>query len=346
MEERDVLERDIDKRQQENLALLEEQFFILGSKLYKYTKENNLPVGRKMYEECLALESRRNEIDEKFRNLSAFSFQYNENTERREKLCSECEELSGSIRNYKIRLGAILYERVSMSLVGRDDFPFVFEDFEKESELKKRGESRNPIEKLASQTGLQRFQKSANERYISYIDKTIELGLLDKIGGNNAPLITSELEPALLSLEGKNKEIDDIDTFEKENEESVAALSKDGVAGLKAMLGDANQNFKTSLKSYGSYLFDKGAIWISETTPSEILDSIEDILSLQGECAKIDREREKIARDDKISQFQALIKSDEDKILILTRERDKIDQEIDNIQQEIDRMKAIIERML
>lgn len=346
MEERYELERNIDQRQQENLELIKEQFFILGSKLYKYTKESALPVGRKMFEECLALEARRDEIDGKYRSLTSFSLEYNERMEQLRNYGQELESLESSARGLKIRLGAILYERVSMLLASKDDFPYVYEDYEKEMELKKRGESRNPIEKLASQTGLQRFQKSANDRYMGYVDRALGENKLDAIGGNNAPQIVDELNLVLSNIAKFNSLISEDKAFMESNGDNVSILSKDGLEGYKGMLAKANAAFKDSLSNYGCYLFDKGAIWVSESTPSDILDSIEDILALQGECAKIDRERERIARDDKVQQFRILIRDEEAKIAILSREREKIDQEIDNIQQEIDRMKAIIERML
>ena len=346
MEERYGLERNIDQRQQENLELIKEQFFILGSKLYKYTKNNALPVGRKLYEECLALEARRDEIDGKYRNLTSFSLEYQDKLGLSEKYSLKKDSLEAAARSLKIRLGAILYERVSMLLASKEDFPYVYEDYGKELELKKRGESRNPIDKLASQTGLQRFQKSANDRYIAYIDRSIRENKLDAIGGNNAPQIISELNDLTNQLSECNSFIDDNEAFIQSNSDNISLLAKNGLDSYKNMLMEANAAFKDSISNYGCYLFDKGAIWVSETTPSDILDSIEAILALQGECAKIDRERERIARDDKVQQFKALIRNEEEKIALLRREREKIDLEIDNIQQEIDRMKAIIERML
>ena len=345
MDSRADLERDIDNRLKRQLELIRDQFLILGDKVYKATKSEPLKIGREMQEECISSEARREEAENKCKELSVFALEYEEKEKEHDAIKKDLEYLYDRARSFKIRLGAILYERASLDLLDSECFKEVYSDCQKEQDLRKRSESKNPLDKLASQSGLQKLQRSANDRYIRYIDNALENDSVSKIGGNNAPMISQELMSILDRIKPLEEKKEELDSYLEDGRDEAQALKKGGLEEAKEYLKNVTKLYRENLISYGSYLFDKGGIWISESTPSDVLDSIENILNLQNEYAQINAEKQELQKASKADDYRALILEERQKIQLLLREKDNIDQEISEIESEIERLQALIDRL-
>lgn len=345
MGSREDLERDIEAKIEAKLDVIRQQFFILGEKVYHLSQDRTLPVGKKLLEECVAAEARLNEAIEKNKELDSFSLEFRGKKTELDNKKIELDSILASERKLKIKLGAIIFERSSLGLLDRNEFDFSYVDTDRETDLIKRLDGRNPIDRLAAQNSLSKFRKNANDRYVSYSDIAIEKGIVSNVGGNNAPPVVEELIPLEERRSVLQNEIEGLLEYIGKNEKEEQKLRKNGYEEARIYLEDMNTLYRESIISYGNYLFDKGGVWLDEHTPSNVLDSIEEILRLQKEYGEINRVKQELEKESKANDYRFLINQEEAKILILEKEKEKINQEILEIRKEIDKLNMMIERL-
>ncbi|GEM_PF-1851924 len=345
MESREEKQRNIEQRMDAYFNDIRELFFVLGQKLFDLDSKLPLPVGKNFFEQCLGVQMRKNEADEKYKTQSKLLWDYSEKSDELERHKLSCDEIDVVERRLKIRLGAIIYERASQGILEKEKFLSAYSDISKEIDLKKKLESRNPIERLASQSALQRFDRNANERYVQYSNDAIENNSLDLIGGNNAPSLIEELE----SVIGKKRAMEEakrtLQDYIDSNQQEAERLKKGGLDKSEQDKRDLENLYHESFINYGNYLFDKGALWVDQDTPSDVLDVIEEILALQKEYADLSESREKLDKASKADDYRFLIENEQNKILILEKEKEKIDQEIAKVREEIKRLESMIDRL-
>lgn len=345
MESREELLKNIEKQIDDCWDSIREEYFVLGEKLYKLSSTLSLPVGKNLLEGVIAVDARRNETGEKYNQEAALIEEFSKKSEENESVQRSLEGIIQRERKEKICLGAIIYERASLSLLDRKSFDFVYKDIDKELDYRKKENSRNPIERLSAQNSLSKLKKSANERYVSYSDIAIEKGLLDSIGGSNAPNIIASLESIAKEKQEAEDKSSSLLEYIDSNKAIFQKLKKSGLEETKAYKEDVDNQYRENLISYGNYLFDKGGVWVDEKTPSDVLDTIEDILKLQKDFASLNEDKQRLHRDSKVDDYRALIQEEEAKILILEKEKEKIDQEIEQIRIEIRKLNSMIERL-
>ncbi len=343
MDSKEELLFGIDNLIDEKQNMIREQFFHLGERMYK--SKANIGVGKKLFEECIAYETRKSEAEEKYKALVSLYEEYEEKRKSAEEEKVNLDNLFADERELKIRLGAIIYERSSLSLLDRDSFPYAYSDVDKDIELHKKLESRNPIERLSAQNNIQKFQKNINDYYISYADKAIDADNLELIGGNNAPMVIEELQALLSKKSDIEKRIEDLEFFLEVNRQEVNRLRKGGLEEAENYKNDIQNSYHESLISYGNYLFDRGGVWIGEDTSSDVLDIIEEILKLQNEYSRLNEEKQTLQKQAKVNDYRLLIENERAKISILEREKEKIDEEIAQIENEINKLNSLIEKL-
>ena len=132
--------------------------------------------GTKLIEDCRTAVSLRQKAEEELAEVKAFIADYE--ARKAEKTAVEREEkaLQSSIRLLSIRLGAVLYEQCSFSLLDKDCFSAIYNDISSSTEVRK--------------SFLSRFaRKSSDDRFLSYASRVLAENLDSRMQGGAKELL-------------------------------------------------------------------------------------------------------------------------------------------------------------
>ena len=276
-----------------------------------------LPGGRKLIQECRRWAG---ELERAESRLVSIRDASREHEGRKAKLSEKIRESKGideEIGQNLSSLGAMVYEKCGFSLLDKEAFSIVYRDREREE---RRGFPRA-------------FLISREARFRRYGRLVIDNGLDSALDGRSAE--TASRIRALISMkEEAFEEKDRLSSMIEAKKHSYAAFSKDGVERAEKSIGEARRKEEEALQSYGSFLWDKGSLWIDGSTPSLMLDDIERILEEKKVLDSLVLERARLRREAKADDIMALIGNEDKKLSILRKEKERIEKEICSVEEE------------
>lgn len=283
-----------------------------------------LPDSR-LLEYCRNAVSIRKKAEATLAESGAFRSDYEERSAERAKAEKEEKGIRDAIKSLSVRLGAVLQEQCSFSLLDKDLFGEVYRLTEKDSVRK------GMFSKFLS-------RNRDEDRFLSYASAVLSSSLDGHLQGRAADLVREirELEEKDALMIGK---ITALSGYLDDNKDSFQRTVKQGITDCRKNLEKLTAEEEEKFVSYGYFLYENGSTWVSESTPSEILDILQSILEEHDRYnALIDR-REMLQRKERVDGVRALISEEEEKIRILEAEKARIDDEIAGIREEIAKLR-------
>ena len=300
-----------------------------------------LRVGAKLLSDAMNVSSALSDAEEEARASRTFLAEVQKDEDELDTLLDAAKDRESEIRHLSIRLGAIIYEQCSFALLDKEAYRVVYDDVDADKKLESK-DSDSLFSRILG-SGKAKVRKMGEEgRFISYAEIAMKSGVA--LEGENANDILGKLL-ALKAESGKSDEQRRVLNEKLAVEREKARSIERGLEVADAKIKELQKNEEDALVSYGSYLYDKGSEWIDKDTPSSILDILEEMLGLHREYDSVLSEKERLEREAKADDYRALIESEEGKIMVLEKEKERIDREILEIRKEIDMLRNRIERL-
>lgn len=332
----EIEEKEVSIR--ENIRSLELR---LGTEAASQHEALGLKVGSKLLEAALSVSAELSEAEAKQASSDEFLSEYRKAEDGLEEVLRALTSLDSEMRCLSIRLGAMIYEQCSFSLLDKETFRVVYDDVEEDRKIEK--STGSTILSRIFGSGKAKVRKMGEEgRFVSYAEIALAAGI--PLNGENANAVLEELKGLRKAKEEKEKEKTRIQSYLSGNKEKSRQTER-GIELSSSRITALKENEEEALVSYGSYLYDKGSEWIDKDTPSEILDTLEALLHLHNEHDSILSEKDRLDREAKADDYRAMIESEEGKIMVLEKEKERIDREIAEIRNEIDVLRNKIERL-
>lgn len=337
----DDLLGEIEAKEAEARESIREAELRLGIEAASRHESLGLRVGAKLLESVLAASDAVNQAEKD--NLAARSFleEYNQDEERLGSMLQDEKDRADEIRSLSIRLGAMIYEQCSFSLLDKEAYKAVYDDVEADRRLEQSSGSSMFSRILGSGKAMVR-KMGEESRFVSYAG--IALDSCSPVNGENASGILAEIIKLNKCQEDEEKEKNTLQARISSTREKAKQLERSADAEARRIAG-LRKAEEEALVSYGSYLYDKGSEWIAEDTPSCILDVLELLLNLYSGYDSIIAEKERLEREAEADDYRAMIESEEGKIMVLEKEKERIDKEIVEIREEIERLRNKITRL-
>lgn len=336
--DRDALVRKNEKKMSDCMSRLDAAAYDLG--FYAY-RSLDIPSGRKfsdaIRDKLMTLESAVR--DEK--ELKKFCMDYEQNKAELSFLDSRLSESSVREKELSLRLGAALYEQCSFGLLDRSAFAPVYRDAEKERNLESTAPS-GFIPKIGTAIEKKKMEKGKEARLMSYA----ELAMLQSAPVYGNPL---EILSALKALSAESAAMrikrDKLSEYISGHRGEYLKASKGGLDTQRERVRKCDDEARSSIVSYGTYLYEKGPSWISESTPDDVIAIIDKMKFLRSQQAAIASEREDIAKAAKADDVQMMIEIEEDKAAMLRKEKADIEREIAEIEAKIAGLRGRLENL-
>lgn len=345
MGSREELQREIDEKIENQKDLLSSYFYKLGTMAFQNEERFGIILGSKLKREAEDAKINSEEAVAELSKLTQFHEDYIQKSERRDVLEQLLSASREKLSDEKTKLGAIIYEQCSLSLLDNAIFFDIYKDVNSEKKYIKNLEEGGLWGKFTSKAGLGKVRSSQDKRYLKYADSIIERGLASALKGESAKAILSSIDKDMESISEMKAELDEISTFLNEHAEEHRKLERSGLEEAQKWSEEKEVAYYESIVTYGNYLYDKGSSWVGENTPSEVLDLLESIIGSQSEYSALYSTRERLKKEAKADDYKALIEQEKTKILILNREKEKIDIQIAKHEAEIKKLNAMIDRL-
>lgn len=318
-------------------------FLRLGS--FMSSLDEKVPVGRSMLDRVISLSSEIEKEElalEKERGLES----------ERERDQGQIDEIDQKLKGIPSRekemlsrLGAIIYELSSLSLLKRDLFSSSYIMREEEEGIRASLSSKNPMVRGMGRLKLRAFEAKREERFYEIGREAIEKGTYYYVDSEKARGISSEILEEKRDREELLGKKTDLELRLSEIDDEIKELKGSDRSSLKEKIDDRKIDYNEALISYGNYLYEKGESWIDENTPPEALDIIEEIIKRQDEYSQIKKKKKDEERVIKREEIKTLIREEEDKLRILEGEKSRIESQMSDIKKEIKRLEGQILRM-
>ncbi len=324
MSAREELVRDNERKREACSGRILAAEYKLGLYAYEHKDSLSLKIGSKLLDEIInrsiILESARREDSE----AEAEKKRAEADAEHLAELERDLKREEKEEDSLEERLGAALFEQASFGLLDKDIFGRIYQDLEKEKALSGR-------QGLLSGINYAGWKKRETQRFRSYAEDALRAdeGLFS---GKGASLIRTLKEKRSLIFRMRA----DYDGLRKKKHRNDSH---------KATAGSKKEDLDKSIASYGAYLYEKGGVWVDETTPEPMLDLLSLLLELHGELASIAAERTDITKAAKAEDVSAMIAIEEGKIAILEKEKSRLDAEISAINDKILRLRGKLDSL-
>lgn len=343
---REELFRETEERIDDVTGKLRSHFFDLGIILFRNPDILPADMGVSLVKAAREAEAALNEAERKKEDDAAFIREYDSRKAQKIEKDEALETLRLKERDIRLRLGALIYEQCSLSLLPRDNFSAVYDDADAEKALNEKMQSASFWKRLRSSSVLKRIKHNDETRYLDYSSFADD--------EKNAVLITGEKGQALVSELGRIKEarkalreeVVEMEEFLSSSVTRRRSLDKGEKDEDESRVEESRNAFNECIINYGNYLYDRGGSWIGESTPPEVLDAIQLILENQNEYSRLVKRRSQLQKEAKADDYKTMIEEEREKIRILEDEKKRIDLQIDEINREIDRLEGIVEKLV
>lgn len=343
---REELFNETEERIEKTTSLLRSYFYNLG--LFVYKNQNLLPsvMGVSLIEAAKKAEKELKEAEERKNDDTLFSLEYDEKKKEKIEVDDALELLREKEKDTRLMLGALIYEQCSLGLLPRESFSSVYDDAESEKVLSKKSNSSSFWSRLTSSSSLMRFKRNDSMRYLDYSSLADNEEIAITINGEKAQSLIATLRSIKKEREQKAEKEVELESFLTENLARRKSLEKNGTEEDEVTLTQKKNEFNETIINYGNYLYDRGASWIGEDTPSEVLDTLQLIIESQNEYSSLLSRRSRLEKEAKADDYKAMIEEEREKIRILEDEKNRIDIQIREIEREIDRLENQVNRLL
>lgn len=343
---REELFRETEERIDDVTGKLRSHFFDLGIILFRNPDILPANMGVSLVKAAREAEKKKETAEKKREDDASFMKEYDSRKALKIEKDEALETLRLKERETRLKLGALIYEQCSLSLLPRENFSAVYDDADAEKALSEKAHSASFWARLKSSSELKRIRHNDGTRYLDYSSFADD--------EKNAVLITGEKGQALVEELGKIKderanlreEVESLEEFLSSSVTRRRSLDKGEIDEDESQVEEYRNAFDECIINYGNYLYDRGGSWIGESTPPEVLDVIQLILENQNEYSRLVRRRTQLQKEAKADDYKTMIEEEREKIRILEDEKKRIDRQIDEINREIDRLEGIVEKLV
>lgn len=321
------------------------EYYNLGLYLFENADSLDIPMGKKLFDGVKEAECEKQRSKELLDDSKKFISEYKEKAEMAENLKDQINVKRGENKMIKLRLGALIYEQCSLSLLDSSLFSEVYKDAKEEKRYRDKAESNAFLDRIFSKHGKAKMQRNNDSRFLSYAEYALDKKAIESLSGDNAKDLYKDAESSTKELKELSSSLDDLNAEIKAMEDRRRTLEKGDLERQENASFEAEDRLREQVIGYGNYLFDKGASWIGETTPTAVLDYLDSILKKQQEYSSLTNTMARLKKEAKADDFKALIEEEKAKILILQKEKERIDMQIAQIENEIERLEGSIDRL-
>ena len=320
-------------------------YFKLGDSVASSPDALGIPVGKRLLESVLNARKDKEKAESELNEADRFISLYKERSDEAEQIRDRIGEKNRELKLSRLRLGALVYEQCSLSLLDKNIFSSVYNDVEEERLYSEKKNSEGFLDRFLSIRGKAKLQRSNDSRLLGYASLILDNDLSSSLSGDNAKSVCEECNACSTEIKELSSRLAEISEYLETSDSERKALDKGGYEKLKADFDDKSDKLREEIIGYGNYLFDRGASWIDQSTPSEILDYLDSILKSQNEYSALSNTLKRMMKEAKADDYKAQIEEERAKILILQKEKERIDLQISQIQAEIDRLEGTVDRL-
>lgn len=343
---REELFKETEERIDGVTGKLRSHFFDLGIILFRNPDILPANMGVSLVKAAREAEKTLTEAERKKEDDEAFIREFDSKKTLKIEKDEALETLRLRERDTRLKLGALIYEQCSLSLLPRENFSAVYADADAEKALSEKTHSSSFWARLKSSSELKRIRHNDGTRYLDYSSFADD--------EKNAVLITGEKGQALVEELGKikeerstlRKEVESLEIFLSSSVMRRRSLDKGESEEDESLVEEYRNTFEECIINYGNYLYDRGGSWIGESTPPEVLDALQLILENQNEYSRLVSRRSQLQQEAKADDYKTMIEEEKEKIRILEDEKKRIDRQIDEINKEIDRLEGMVEKLV
>ncbi len=345
MRAREEVAAELEERLNNVAEEIRSEYYSLGLYLFSNADSLNIPMGKKLLDGVKEAEADKIRAQELLTESKRFLSEYKDKAQRAESLRDQINVKRGENKMVKLRLGALIYEQCSLSLLDKALFSSVYKDVEEEKRYIDKSGSNAFLDRIFSKHGKAKMQRSNDSRFLSYAESALDKKTFEALNGENAKALYSDAASSTEELKVLSSALEDLNIEIKTMEDRRRALEKGELEKLDSASYEADDRLREQVIGYGNYLFDKGASWIGENTPSDVLDYLDSILKKQQEYTSLTATMARLKKEAKADDIKALIEEEKAKILILQKEKERIDMQIAQIENEIERLEGSIDRL-
>ena len=320
-------------------------YFKLGNTIASSPESLGIPVGKRLLESVLNAKKDKEKSETALNEADRFLSSYKEKSDEADQLRDRIGEKNRELKLSRLRLGALVYEQCSLSLLDKSIFSSVYDDVEEERLYSEKKNAEGFIDRFFSLRGKAKLQRSTDSRLLGYASLVLDNDLSGALSGESAKSVYEECTACSSEIKELSARLSEISGYLDRSDSEKKALDKGGYEKLKADSDDKSDKLKEEIIGYGNYLFDRGASWIDQSTPSEILDYLDSILKSQNEYSALSNTLNRMMKEAKADDYKAQIEEEKARILILQKEKERIDLQISQIQAEIDRLEGTVDRL-
>lgn len=346
MVKREELFKEIEDRIEETTEELRNQFFNLGIIIFHNPEIVDSSMGVSLFKTAKESLERVNEAQKKEEDDRLFIDEFEEKREKKIVLDGILESLREEEREVRMKLGALIYEQCSLSILPREKFSSVYAIVDEERTLSDKAQSKSFWSRFTSSGALNRLKRSDTTRYLDYSSFADNPETATVISGEKAQSLIDELCSIKNKREQTQSEEELLEGWLTESVSRRRNLEKGELEEDKNRLSESKSDFDECIINYGNYLYDRATNWINENTPSNVLDSLQAIVEKQNSYSELIKRQEQLRKEAKADDYKAIIEEEREKIRILESEKAKIDLQIAEINKEIERLEGMVSRLV
>lgn len=343
---REELFRETEGRIDGVTGKLRSHFFDLGIILFRNPDILPANMGVSLVKAASEAEKTLKEAEKKKEDDEAFIREYDRGKAFKIEKDEALETLRLRERATRLKLGALIYEQCSLSLLPRENFSAVYDDADAEKVLNEKTHSASFWTRLRSSSELKRIRHNDGTRYLDYSSFADDEKNAVLITGEKGQNLVSDLVEIKEKRKALREEVESLEEFLSSSVTRRRSLDKGEKEEDESRVEEYRTAFDECIINYGNYLYDRGGSWIGESTPPEVLDAIQLILENQNEYARLVRRRSQLQQEAKADDYKTMIEEEREKIRILEDEKKRIDRQIEEINREIDRLEGVVAKLV
>ena len=332
MSAREELQRENEEKIRESEKQISCLMEALGRKAVAESSSLSISVGERLLAACFDRIEERRKAEARLASIKSASAEHEGRKESLGQKNGERDALKREKGDLEERLGAMIYERCAFSLLDKERYRSVYHDIEREE----KGRAGHVPSWLHGTLEKRRFRSYCRIALSSPDDAGLD---------GSASAVLEDIITLLSRMAELDKERRTLSSAINAKRRSYRVMARGGLERAEKALSECVQREAEAMESYGRQLYEKGAIWLSEETPSAMLDDMQAILEEKRLLDTLLSERARLGREARADDLRALLESEEGKLRILARERERIDEEIASIEKEAERLRSNIAKL-
>ncbi len=230
----------------------------------------------------------------------------------------------------RLSLGAIAFEQAGWKEADSKLKELIKPYIERFTSLSEQVEEKKGFFRFIAESKFRRLKKHQDREFSAIMDILEKEDSLSLLTGDRASALLREYKQLSSSIEEGHRKLK---AFAADTEDS-AAFSDNELSRIDDELKLLEEEYEEAFISYGFYLFENGAKWITANTAESELDLISEMLECQNQLdfqnKLIQMKKDQIAIDD----FNAIIENNYKTISALRSEIERIERQIADVDEE------------